>query len=711
MRPWWSSLAALALGAAACTTAGTGDPPPDTSSTPTIAAPATPELADALGPMPADASPPVLADPDAAWAYPNQFWSSLNLAEGPSRLWLHPLTVEFHDEGLDIAAPEPVIEGAAMVAAYRLAVRVVIPSPELDLLGADAFSVTVELRSQTGTRFRTTLAEGHPLVTLTSGGGPLSVQLMSDATARADGEPLESSRVVDFTRRLDVEVDGQHWPLTTASPVRWQREGAILRTKLPPEGRLVLSAAPRDPVPGWDALLTDHAAFPVTGTSARGREDGAEAVQELRWARDGRRSYAVVLPHQVPTAVADGAPLAVLGRYPLPRGEALLVAADSLTWRSPLPAEPSEITPYPLSDFALSELDGAVAADSSRPIRAGGYFGSVDLAALALALDLLDAAGSDPTGPIAADTEGLRATLEAGVVDALVYDGESDVSWVGYEPNWGQLVIVPPEFGAESFNDRHFHVGHLLNAASTVARFRGRAALGGGADVADALASSLLGRVSGASDTPVVDADGWVTFGPGDILDPYLGHSLADGLAASNRGNNQESSSEAVSAWYAIRRWAGATGQPDLARAARIHQAVESAAAREYWFGLPFDTGGGPIPVAGIVWADRTEQRTFFSAEEFAWTGIRLVPVNLSGSHLDLVTGLAENARRLAHDGSNPWPDVFALILARSDPAEARTLLDDITVSGRETFHGLTATQRLLWPELMAALDPVGSGP
>ena len=67
------------------------------------------------------------------------------------------------------------------------------------------------------------------------------------------------------------------------------------------------------------------------------------------------------------------------------------------------------------------------------------------------------------------------------------------------------------------------------------------------------------------------------------VFDAYAGHSWASGYVPFADGNNQESSSEAVTAWNGLALWARRHRQRAAARAGHMDAANEAATAHAYW--------------------------------------------------------------------------------------------------------------------------------
>ena len=112
-------------------------------------------------------------------------------------------------------------------------------------------------------------------------------------------------------------------------------------------------------------------------------------------------------------------------------------------------------------------------------------------------------------------------------------------------------------------------------------------------------------------------------------FDPVEGHSWASGYSPFADGNNQESSSEAVSAWNGVALWAAVRGDGALGERAQWMLSAEADATRRLWLepdlsGFPeFDHG-----IASLEWGAKRDYATWFSAEPSAMLGIQLIPMS-----------------------------------------------------------------------------------
>ncbi|MBI5160543.1 MAG: 1,3-beta-glucanase, partial [Micrococcales bacterium] len=164
------------------------------------------------------------------------------------------------------------------------------------------------------------------------------------------------------------------------------------------------------------------------------------------------------------------------------------------------------------------------------------------------------------------------------------------------------------------------------------------------ADIAtDSSASDSSGDDSSGGDSSGGDSSGGDPSSGGGVFpvrrtfDPYFSHSWASGFSEFASGNNQESSSEAVTAWAGLRLWADASGNGPLASEAAWMQSAEAASALAYWVD-PALTGeqfqGFQRDMVSLNWGGKRDFATWFSAEPSAVIGIQLIPMSPSSGYL-----------------------------------------------------------------------------
>ena len=243
-----------------------------------------------------------------------------------------------------------------------------------------------------------------------------------------------------------------------------------------------------------------------------------------------------------------------------------------------------------------------------------------------------------------------------------------------YNRRWGTLIGSKPSYGSDAeLNDHHFHYGYFIRAAAELARHDPEWSRRWGPMV------ELLIRdiASSRRDAPM--------FPHLRCFDLYAGHSWASGHANFGDGNNQESSSESLNAWYGIAMWGAATGDRSLRDLGIFLFNVERTAVEEYWF----DVEGTNFPerfpqvALGMVWGGKGAFATWFSGEIDCIHGINWLPFTPAsvymGRHPAYVKRnhdriLAE--RKQGKDYNSGWGDLIVMFNALQDPAAAAAYLD-----------------------------------
>jgi endoglucanase Acf2 len=194
-----------------------------------------------------------------------------------------------------------------------------------------------------------------------------------------------------------------------------------------------------------------------------------------------------------------------------------------------------------------------------------------------------------------------------------------------YDPRWGTLIGYPASFGSDDqLNDHHFHYGYFLRAAGELARRDPTWIKSWGPMV------RLLARDIASADRQ-------------DKLFPYLrcfdvyaGHSWASGHAKFGDGNNQESSSESINAWYGLMLLGETTGDLALRDQAAWMLGTEVSAIEDYWFNVHGDLFPKTYPasVVTMIWGGKGANATWFSADPQMTHGINFLPVTAGSFYL-----------------------------------------------------------------------------
>ncbi len=560
--------------------------------------------------------------PTALWASTtaplptNTSWQNLVLGDGGLRIDFLPYQLKAEPVWLDVAAAAPI----------NTATSVIVPERKQIMLGAlefdgstqhavqsyDLFSVTLRYRAASGT-MTAPLVQGMPYVTVDYAGG-LRPMLIPGTFAFTSVNGVSSPGPVSGTRFVLGLSDGSTWVLYASTPVTFNWTTGSMAAASAFVGTLRVANAP---APASVAVLDAHAGAVPRG--ARLEASTACDVATLRFVYTTTGTgplLLVALPHHMARLVS---PVTTALTYSTLRGT--LQGVEGSTWTMSLPLSTIGFAaPRPVAPAHLAAVRAALAADASfvpdpSTVDVDTYFGGKQLAKLARLAVIADELGETATAAT------LRARLSPLVAAWL--DGTNGNPFV-YDTTWGGVVttrgLADPgaEFGAGHYNDHHFHYGYHLYAAAVLAR----------SDPAFAAThrAGLLALVRDIANPSASDP----RFPRFRHMDFFRGHSWAAGLSALADGQNQESTSEAVNAWYALRLLGLATGDARMSELGRVLLALEVDSARTYWQ-IPAASVVYQDPFAanmcvGILFATKAVFATFFAAGAEYIFGIQMLP-------------------------------------------------------------------------------------
>jgi endoglucanase Acf2 len=602
----------------------------------------------ALAPLPAMRLANGLTPPTNRW------FSGLVFGDESQPVFPLPLAFSNDDTSFGAGLPQIVTSAPHIIGSSQQDVNLEVAQAASTVVSAyDVASVTLETRDADGSPLgRTTVAEGSPFV----------------SHAAAADETLTTS--VSFTGSGDVAV-------ANTATGRWglRLHGATLdgdTVSLSEGDAIVLFPVPADVAPD---VFAEHA-VPLTATTASYSVGADEVTTELTYdTADGTPAYGV-LPHQ---ASATGA-ACDLGSFPTVYGTLTLCPGSTLAWSAPRQQAAGALDLSVLSDDDRAELAEQVQADVDDlpDPPPDTYFGGKWAYRTAQLLEIARQVGADD----AADQARKRLTEVLQQWTQVDGCAERSAFCFGYDPDWKGVVGQTAAFGSELFNDHHFHYGYFLYAAAVLATDQPSLA-----EELTPVMTLLAADIASGSDTGLTPQ--WRPF------DVYASHSWAAGTGDFADGNNQESSSEAVTAWAGLQLWAQVAEDEDLERQAAWMMSAEALAATTYW--TNFDTSdpiydGFDHGAMGINWGGKRDYATWFSPEPSAILGIQLIPMSPSSGYL---AGDPERIRANVDEAGRGALGDYALMyagLAGTADAEAalvqaRALPDDAIDQGNSRSY------------------------
>ncbi|KAJ2655678.1 hypothetical protein IWW48_005419 [Coemansia sp. RSA 1200] len=626
----------------------------------------------------------------------NAWWENLIIESGDQPVLVAPYMVKCLDGTVVVCAPTP-LEGDRFVASvwhndwtiripgcahHRVAafdaLSVTIDYVEATAADSDCAAAVASLPLVKGSAFATVVFNRPTVLGLESVHAVLKV----DCAAYGPG-----AAVVELN-------NGATWLICyEGNAVLHHIDGSRIESSEPVQGSVRLALVPgsssssrHDAI---SALLSAREAVPVGGCVDVQASDH-EAVFKITWSTAGQGDPAMcTLPHHRQT-MADGCvePMDAVAPFWSSKGPMHVVRGR--VWRLTEHLEPLGFSgPVPLTDAThIRRLCELVAADSAllpadaSTLPPDPYFFGKALARAARIALIAEEIGDHASSQHAADLA--IAWIEPWILgtngNALVYDTE----WRGMVSRAG-LHDPGADFGQGRYNDHHFHYGYFVYAAAVLARLRPQWLDERRRAFVDLLVrdfctplSAQTSAASAASDSSSVSPH----FPQMRCFDMYDGHSWAAGLFAFADSRNQESTSEAINAYYGAYLYAQTTNRPHLAQYVRAVLQLEARATRTYWHLGDLATGLYPESYAhdkaivGILWSTKVDYATFFGANPEFIYGIQFLPFTPASALIIKRSWISEIWSRYLdsvskNSGSPQWREIIDLALAVVDKQAA----------------------------------------
>ena len=612
----------------------------------------------------------------------NAWWLNFVTGSGHGVANALPYLVKCQSTGLEIC--QPVRFGNAQFVASAWAADWTLgaaePLGDHEVAAFDPLSVTV---SWAGGAFEAPIVRGMAYATAHYAG--LTPRFTTvHAVLSVNGLPPGPALTTD--RFKVVLNNGSTWIAYASSPLTLATAGGVLQASAPFTGTIRWAVVSSSGMAIPEATLDAHADAVSVGGTPTATASGDEATLVFNWATQGLDGGLTsvpplhfALPHHVPVLQESPVPGAVATTI---KGDLVAVAAGAWHLVEPLTTvgfeAPGGIAPalQPLIEAALVEdLGFAVTAGDT-------YFGGKQLAAIARLALIADEVGD------AASAATARANLGAALEPWLAGTNGDPLR---YDPTWGGVVSASGgSFNQGAYNDHHFHYGHFLYAAAALAKEDPAWAAEWGDEVGQILRNIANPSPSDPHYTVARNKD-W-----------FVGHSWAQGLYEGGDGRNQESSSEAVNAWYGVYLWGLATGDERVRDLGRLMLAMELRAAHTYWQ-ITSDAAIYPEPfasnkVVGVLWSNKVDHATWFGGNLEFIHGIQMLPFTPITEELLRPEWITEEYPVVAQALDDPfigegWKGFIHMAHAVIDPIAAWWQADELT--GYD--DGNTKTNTLYW--------------
>ncbi len=623
----------------------------------------------------------------------NQWWSSLVWEKYSQNLFPHPLGMVCHEGGLAVTYPGAGIDGRSghimgggvsrggdLVIGHSAA----FDFPDARLAGYSEWFIEVAFQKDAAS-LRTTFGHGSPFVFGEIAGGDPEIRFAHRPIVWSGG----SGDAV-----LGVTVRGCHYGLFGSSGSIWTGLDGVVATNKQSKGYFTVALLPNNE-PATLALFARHAHNHVINTlvvskPVQGMLETTYQFTTKSMEGATKETIYALYPHHWKYSKA---PLTGMS-YQTVRGEMKVTVGDRFTTSVPvqglLPMLPAEGIPDRARLLVYLKNEAA----NKKTDFGDTYWEGKHLGKLATLSGIAEIIGEKDLQQGFIDE--IRSRLEnwftasPGEIEPLFY----------YNQRWGALIGSKPSYGSDGqLNDHHFHYGYFIRAAAEVAR------------VDPAWARKWAPMVNLMIRDIASTQEGDTLFPRLRCFDLYAGHSWASGHAKFGDGNNQESSSESMNAWYGLMLWGEATGNQVIRDTGIFLYNTERTAVEEYWF----DVSGTNFPkdfpnvALGMIWGGKGAFATWFSGEIDCIHGINWLPFTPASIYMgrfpDYVKKNHERIvekREKGSDYNNGWGDLVVMFNALSDPEMAASYIDEnpeCSLEGGNThafmYHWIHTLERL----------------
>lgn len=644
----------------------------------------------------------------------NDWWSSLIYPQDPSSieslpLYAHPLVFQTHKNGLGVSYPKtPTI--AAREYMHRYAEDFVVglqgfQAERLLVTGHSDYAVDVEL-SGAETRLNFTIGHGLPFAQFrrSKRDQDVTISFTNPKEALVEKNDLGTAVWSSGDRTYAAFAPGGAWKQTETG----------LQSDLGGKAHFAVAALPNGEEATL-ALFKKHAFAFVKDTLVTWQVSGSEVVSTYATTTElvepcgsanevsdpasspsagpcERKNEALVALYPHLWGNSQSSPDLGAGIFNSPRGPMRMVEGHEFQTKLKVQGLLPSLPPAPGEVGKLKALL-ALEADGERFPKGLGetpdhdaYWDGKSMGRLSQLVMIADDL----------ELENQREELLDAVSGRLEdwFDGQAP-RYFYYDKTWRSLIAFPDSYGsATHLNDHHFHYGYFIQAAATVARFRPD-----WAKKHKEMVESLIRDVAATSRDDK-------NFPRLRHMDPFAGHSWANGPAQFYEGNNEESSSEEINFSYSVALWGALTESKEYEDLGLYLYATQVSAVEEYWFDVHDRVfpKGFEHPTIAMVWGAGGKYDTWFDQDPGIIHGINFLPITAGslylGRHPAYVNKNFQTIVERSYGQITTWRDCILAFAALGNPQDALEHYEN-----DELFHpefGASRTMTHLWMTSLA---------
>ncbi|KAL4581895.1 hypothetical protein LXL04_006429 [Taraxacum kok-saghyz] len=543
----------------------------------------------------------------------NSFFQNFVLKNGDQPEYIHPYLIKSSSSSLSISYP-PLFSTAAFT--YQIfnadltiaAVNNPDPNQTHVISSFNDLSVTLDLPQS----LRFYLVRGSPFLTCQV----MQQTALSISTIHAILDFTPNSSRTRYKFNLN---NGQTWVLYSSSPIDLTHEISKISSS-PFSGVIRIAILPN---PNLETVLDLFSScYPVSGDAVF----TTPFCVEYKWETKGWGDL-LMLANPLHVRLLDGFSSKVIDevKYNSIDGELVGVTGDSWV----LKTDPVSVTWHSIKGIKeenFPEIIDSVAKDvegldsSSISTTSSYFYGKLVARAARLAMIAEEIGYLEAMPKI---QKYLKDSIEPWLDGTLTGNGFL------YDKSWGGIITKQgsqdssADFGFGIYNDHHYHIGYFLYAIAVLAKI-----------------DPVWGRKYRAQAYSLM-AD-FMTLGRGKTskytrlrcFDLWKLHSWAGGLTEFADGRNQESTSEAVNAYYSAALLGLAYGDTHLVSTGSLLTAMEIHASQTWWHVKDDDSNytqdfTNENPIVGVLWANKRDSGLWFAPAEWreCRVGIQVLPL------------------------------------------------------------------------------------
>ncbi|KAK9118588.1 hypothetical protein Scep_016681 [Stephania cephalantha] len=551
----------------------------------------------------------------------NSFFQNMVLKSGDQPEYIHPYLIKSSLSSLTLSYPSRFPTSAFIYQVFNADLTISAASQDTKTIPTDHHVVSsftdLSLTLDLPPSLKFFLVRGSPFVTCSvSSPTPLSI-----STIHAILSVSSNASLTKHTIQLN---NGQTWVVYSSSPVSFTTTLSRIVAADAFSGVIRIAiVAGSDPI--FETTLDRFSScYPVSGEAFYTRP----FCVEYKWEKKGWGDLLMLAhPLHLRLFAKDEWDVTVLEgfNYRSMDGDLVGVVGDSWVLKTP----PISVTWHSIGgvdEMAFEEIIAALRKDveglnSTRIATTSSYFyGKLIARAARLALIAEEVCFPDVI-PI------VRKFLKESIEPWL--EGTFNGNGFLFDPKWGGLVTKQgstdsgADFGFGVYNDHHYHLGYFLYAIAVLAKidvawgrkYRSQAY----ALMADFM---NLGKRANSNYPRLRNFDEWKL------------HSWAGGLTEFADGRNQESTSEAVNAYYSAALMGLSYGDTHLVALGSTLAALEMQSAQTWWHvregeGIYEADFSRENRVVGVLWANKRDSGLWFAPPDWkeCRLGIQLLPL------------------------------------------------------------------------------------